>query len=256
MYASCVASLQETKVWPHCYDIEHVRTLRQLWPIELCVSFISECKIYIHLSDRLHLYIYSAAKMGLVGLAKTIAIEGAASNIHCNVIVPTAASRMTKDIMPEAIFNEMSTFECFRLRSPINPIFFYSEPSLIAPVVAFLCHETNEDNGGVIISAAGWATKTYLVQGRGASLRASVEDPVTPEYVRDSWHKVTDMSESTLCETSVDGLTNLMKVLDEMKTNKTEDQKQYSSEFVFGAKDLILYALGSGFLENDFFLSI
>lgn len=46
--------------------------------------------------------------MGLIGLAKTIAIEGAANNIHCNVIVPTAASRMTKDVLPEALFNEMS----------------------------------------------------------------------------------------------------------------------------------------------------
>lgn len=62
-------------------------------------------------TNRLYLsciLIYSAAKMGLVGLAKTIAIEGAASNIHCNVIVPTAASRMTKDVLPEAIFNELS----------------------------------------------------------------------------------------------------------------------------------------------------
>jgi len=36
---------------------------------------------------------YAAAKMGVWGLAKTLAVEGEKYNIHANVIVPTAASR-------------------------------------------------------------------------------------------------------------------------------------------------------------------
>lgn len=50
---------------------------------------------------------YSAAKMGLVGLSNTVAIEGARNNIHCNVIVPTAASRLTEDILPPDVFGEL-----------------------------------------------------------------------------------------------------------------------------------------------------
>lgn len=56
---------------------------------------------------------YSAAKMGLIGLANTIAIEGQKNDIHCNVIVPTAASRLTQDILPEVLYNELSMNELF-----------------------------------------------------------------------------------------------------------------------------------------------
>lgn len=51
---------------------------------------------------------YSAAKMALIGLANTLAIEGDRNNIHCNCIVPTAASRLTQDILPEILYNELS----------------------------------------------------------------------------------------------------------------------------------------------------
>lgn len=51
---------------------------------------------------------YSAAKMALVGLANTLAIEGDRNNIHCNCIVPTAASRLTQDVLPEILYNELS----------------------------------------------------------------------------------------------------------------------------------------------------
>jgi NAD(P)-dependent dehydrogenase (short-subunit alcohol dehydrogenase family) len=51
---------------------------------------------------------YGAAKLGLVGLTKTLAIEGAKNNIKVNNIAPVAATRMTEDILPEAIFNMFS----------------------------------------------------------------------------------------------------------------------------------------------------
>ena len=44
---------------------------------------------------------YSAAKLGLVGLMQTLAIEGAKYGIRVNCIAPTAATQMTQGILPE-----------------------------------------------------------------------------------------------------------------------------------------------------------
>jgi NAD(P)-dependent dehydrogenase (short-subunit alcohol dehydrogenase family) len=46
---------------------------------------------------------YSAAKMGLVGLMRTLALEGAKYGICVNCIAPTAATQMTQGILPEEL---------------------------------------------------------------------------------------------------------------------------------------------------------
>jgi NAD(P)-dependent dehydrogenase (short-subunit alcohol dehydrogenase family) len=46
---------------------------------------------------------YGAAKMALVGLMQTLSIEGAKNDIRVNCLAPTAATRMTENLMPEAM---------------------------------------------------------------------------------------------------------------------------------------------------------
>lgn len=46
---------------------------------------------------------YGAAKLGLVGLMHTLALEGAKQNIRVNTLVPAAATRMTEGLMPEGM---------------------------------------------------------------------------------------------------------------------------------------------------------
>ncbi|HEX7441780.1 MAG TPA: SDR family NAD(P)-dependent oxidoreductase [Caldimonas sp.] len=46
---------------------------------------------------------YGAAKMALVGLMQTLSIEGAKHDIRVNCLAPTAATRMTENLLPEAV---------------------------------------------------------------------------------------------------------------------------------------------------------
>uniref|UniRef100_A0A1B0AYK8 Peroxisomal multifunctional enzyme type 2 n=1 Tax=Glossina palpalis gambiensis TaxID=67801 RepID=A0A1B0AYK8_9MUSC len=168
---------------------------------------------------------YSAAKMGLIGLANTVAIEGEKYNIHCNVIIPTAASRLTQGILPDMLFDEL-------------------KPQLIAPVVAYLCHESCEDNGSYIESAAGWAAKIHSVRSKGCVLRTSIgQDIITPEYVRSVWSKVTNMKDAQHVNSIGEASGYLLEVMENLKQQKIDG---FEDNFKYSAKDLILYALGIG----------
>jgi NAD(P)-dependent dehydrogenase (short-subunit alcohol dehydrogenase family) len=46
---------------------------------------------------------YSSAKMALVGLMQTLSLEGAKHDIRVNCLAPTAATRMTENMMPETV---------------------------------------------------------------------------------------------------------------------------------------------------------
>jgi len=50
---------------------------------------------------------YGAAKMALVGLMQTLSIEGAKNDIRVNCLAPTAATRMTEKLMPEAVLRQL-----------------------------------------------------------------------------------------------------------------------------------------------------
>ena len=62
---------------------------------------------------------YAAAKMALVGLMQTLALEGAKYNIHVNALAPTAATRMTDGLLAREmlrIINISKLQNSYRLR--------------------------------------------------------------------------------------------------------------------------------------------
>ncbi len=46
---------------------------------------------------------YGAAKLALVGFMQTLALEGAKNDIRVNALAPTAATRMTEGLLPDAV---------------------------------------------------------------------------------------------------------------------------------------------------------
>ncbi|CAH2089483.1 unnamed protein product [Euphydryas editha] len=172
---------------------------------------------------------YSAAKMGLVGLASTLAIEGAKYNIKVNTIVPTAASRLTQDILPPDMFQAM-------------------KPELIAPVVAYMCHESFEDSGVIIDSTLGFAVKTHLVRSHGAPLRKKPSDAVTIESVKEKWADVVNMKDATHISKIADVTVTLVGKLQEFedRSKLDKDRESYWTTYKYNSKDLVCYALGVG----------
>ncbi|KAK9310148.1 hypothetical protein QLX08_000433 [Tetragonisca angustula] len=170
---------------------------------------------------------YSAAKMGLIGLANTLAIEGQSKNIHTNIIIPTAASRLTEDVLPPEIFEQL-------------------KPELIAPVVVWLCHEKCMENGSIIESALGWAGKCHVIRSSGSVLRPDLSSNVTPEDVEERWSAITDMSTAKHFDSIAEVTGEFLVTIDAMKSGNFDPQNSVIAKRSYNDRDIILYALGVG----------
>lgn len=88
------------------------------------------------------------------------------------------------------------------------------------------------------------------VRGKGAVLRSSLADDVTPENVRDAWANVTDMSGAEHLNSITEATGSLVEILDSLQSpasgtaGSANTAGTYSDTFTFNNKDLILYALG------------
>lgn len=196
---------------------------------------------------------YSAAKLGLLGLSNTLAIEGQKYNIQCNTIAPTAGSRLTETVLPQELVDAL-------------------KPEFIAPLVVWLCHESCQENGSLFEVGAGWIGKLRWERTLGAIVRQNNQQ-MTPEAVRDNWKQICDFDNATKPESGRDSIMTLHEVLNKLgtkqgiSTNPTSDSLQTSTsgtnlieaigkrlsapEYAYTNLQPILYALGVGMTTKD-----
>lgn len=109
---------------------------------------------------------------------------------------------------------------------------------------AYLCHESCQENGSIIESAAGWAGRCTIVRANGSLLRRRPEDDVSIENVRDNWSIIRDISNAQRLESIQDATGALMSSLDGLRSGTDGVGGEESDVFQFCNKDTILYALG------------
>lgn len=128
---------------------------------------------------------YGSAKMGMIGLMNTLAIEGFKKNVKVNCISPGALTRMTGNLGMDEDFMA-------KLR-----------PELVSPAVAYLCSEECEATGTTITAAAGGYGRVHMFETRGVQL-----DPgagVTIEQFADNFAEISDLSKADPCTPGAEG---------------------------------------------------
>jgi NAD(P)-dependent dehydrogenase (short-subunit alcohol dehydrogenase family) len=113
---------------------------------------------------------YGAAKMGLVGLTRVLAVEGARNNITANAIAPVAKTRMTEELL--------------------GPMADKLDPKFITPVVAWLAHEDCPVTGEVFSCGGGHVARIFT----GVTPGFTDSDDLTAEDIRDHFDEIRDES--------------------------------------------------------------
>jgi NAD(P)-dependent dehydrogenase (short-subunit alcohol dehydrogenase family) len=131
---------------------------------------------------------YGAAKMGLVGLARVLAQEGARYGIKVNALAPIARTRMTEELL--------------------GPLAGKLDPRLVAPVAAFLVHEDCPVTGEVWSAAGGRVARFFVGLTQGF-----LDHELTVEAVRDNLDRIRDQAGYTVPASVADEIAGLVERL-------------------------------------------
>ena len=118
---------------------------------------------------------YSMAKLGQLGMAQTLALEGRSKNVLVNTIAPIAGSRLTETVMPKDLVDAL-------------------QPEYVMPLVVKLCDEESSETGGLFEVGAGWIGKLRWERTKGKGF--SLADGFDAEDVATAWDKITDFTDA------------------------------------------------------------
>lgn len=90
---------------------------------------------------------YATSKTGMIGLCNVAGLEGAEHNVKCNIIAPGAVTRMAEGL-DTSVYPPMG-------------------PELVAPLVAWMCHEKCSVSGEILSAMAGRLSRMYLAETPG-----------------------------------------------------------------------------------------
>ena len=114
---------------------------------------------------------YSAAKMALVGLMQTLAIEGEKYGIRVNCLAPSAATRMTQGILPEASLRRL-------------------DPALVSPALLALVRD-DAPTRAIVCAGAGRFARAYVTLSQGVQLGGGDD---AGERAISQWQQISDRS--------------------------------------------------------------
>ena len=120
---------------------------------------------------------YGAAKTGMVGLMNVLATEGRKTDIRVNTISPTAATRMTEELLPPQALALM-------------------KPEAITPAVLYLLSE-NAPTRTIMGAGAGSFAVVKLLESDGMNL---AEADWTPDAIAAHFAEISDMSKAQALE--------------------------------------------------------
>jgi len=120
---------------------------------------------------------YGAAKSGMVGLMNVLAEEGRKTDIRVNIISPTAATRMTEELLPKQALDLM-------------------RPDAITPAVLFLLGE-NAPTRTIMGAGAGSFAVIKVLESEGINLP---RNEWTPDAIAAHFNAIADMSNAKALE--------------------------------------------------------
>ncbi len=100
---------------------------------------------------------YGAAKLALVGLMQTLAIEGEKHHIHVNALAPTAATRMTEGLLPGQALAQL-------------------QPEAVVPAMLVLAHESAPTRT-ILCAGAGAFEAAHITLTEGIYLGMGADTP-------------------------------------------------------------------------------